>query len=126
MRLFIISFCLMLLFSACKKSELELIPSNEPPTDKTISSVTLENYITRTYILALGREPNPTEFNQSFTNLTNAKADSTSRRVFLNQVFSSSDFRPHTYEENKINLLNNIDTADFSDWINLFSYLLQS
>ncbi len=124
MRLLSIGFLLIIFFSACKKSELEQIPSNEPPPDKTISSVTVENYITRTYILALGREPDPTEFNQAFTNLTAAKVDSISRRNFLNQVFSSNDFRAHVYEENKINLLNNIDTADFTNWITLFTYLL--
>ncbi len=124
MRLLSISFFLIIFFSACKKSELEQIPSNEPPPDKTISSVTVENYITRTYILTLGREPDPTEFNQAFTNLTVSKVDSASRRNFLNQVFSSNDFRAHVYEENKINLLNNIDTADFTNWITLFTYLL--
>jgi hypothetical protein len=124
MRLLYISLFLAIFFSACKKSELEQIPSNEPPPDKTISSVTVENYITRTYILALGREPDPTEFNQAYTTLTAAKVDSISRRNFLNQVFSSNDFRAHVYEENKINLLNNTDTADFTNWITLFNYLL--
>ena len=124
MRLLSIFFFITILFSACKKSELEQIPSNEPPTDNTISSVTIENYITRTYILTLGREPDPTEFSQALTNLTAAKIDSASRRNFLSQVFSSNDFRPHVYEENKINLLNNIDTADFTNWISLFTYLL--
>lgn len=117
-------FLFALVFAGCEKTELEQIPSNVPPPDKTISSVTIENYITRTYILALGREPDSAEYNTALSLLVNARVDSTSRVNFLNQLFASSDYRPHIFEENKINLLNNIDTAEFSNWYNLFSLLL--
>ena len=119
----IIAFLFIALITGCTKSELEVIPGNQAPPDKTISSVTIENYITRTYILALGREPDNSEFTMSKSLLSGTNLDSASRRIFLNDVFSSASFRPHVYEELKINLLNNADTADYTMWINLFQLL---
>ena len=62
MRIHYFLFSFFLIFSSCKKSELEQVPYNEAPADSTISNVTIENYITRTYILTLGREPDSSEF----------------------------------------------------------------
>jgi hypothetical protein len=47
----IIAFLFIAFITGCTKSELEVIPGNQAPPDKTISSVTIENYITRTYLL---------------------------------------------------------------------------
>lgn len=119
-----LSLAICLAFTACKKSEIEQIPNNNPPTDGTISSVTIDNYITRTYILTLGREPDNVEFSTARSLLTSATLDSSSRRAFLSGVFNSNDYRAHVYNENKIQLLNNADTADFTFWIYIFQLFL--
>jgi len=121
-----LSLLAFLLFGllACKKSEIEQISPNTPPPDKTITSVVVENYITKTYILVLGREPDSTEFLNAKDNLINASLDSLSRRQFLGDVFASSDYLPNLYNENKIDLLNNIDTAEFTNWIYIYSLFL--
>ncbi len=111
-------------FSACKKSEIEQVTFNEPPPDETISNVVIENYINRTYILTLGREPDTSEFNSAKALLTASNMDSTSRRVFLDDVFNDADFRPHVYDENRNKLLNFTDTAEFSQWIYIFELFL--
>ena len=118
-------FILVLFFSACKKSEIEQIPFNESPPDGTITTVVIENYITRTYILSLGREPDSLEFNTAKIALSSALLDSTSRQVFLDSVFRDSDFPPHVYAQNLYDLLNNTDTAEFTNWIYLFQLFLQ-
>ncbi len=125
MRTIYLSLLIILIFSACKKSEIEQVPFNEAPKDKTISNVTIENYITRTYILTLGREPDSVEFNTAKSLLSGTMLDSASRQTFLDPVFNSGDYRPHVYEENRINLLNNADTAEFSNWIYLFQLFLR-
>lgn len=125
MRTIYLSLLIILIFSACKKSEIEQVPFNEAPKDKTISNVTIENYITRTYILTLGREPDSVEFNTAKSLLSGTMLDSASRQTFLDSVFNSIDYRPHVYEENRINLLNNADTAEFSNWIYLFQLFLR-
>lgn len=125
MRVQYILFSFFLIFSSCKKSELEQVPFNEAPADTTISNVTIENYITRTYILTLGREPDSSEFNSAKSLFSATNLDSASRQIFLETVFSNQDYRPHVYEENRINLLNNADTAEFSNWIYIFQLFLQ-
>jgi len=124
MRKIILIISIIISFSACKKSEIDQVAYNEPPPDTTISHVTIENYITRTYILTLGREPDSVEFNSAEMILSSANLDSASRRLFLDDVFNSNDFRPHVYEENKNKLLNFADTSEFSNWIYLFNLFL--
>ena len=125
MRIVFILLSIILVYSACKKSEIEQVPFNEAPRDTTISNITIENYITRTYILTLGREPDSVEFSTAKSLLSGTMLDDTSRQTFLNSVFNSIDYRPHVYEENRIALLNNTDTADFSNWIYLFKLVLK-
>jgi len=123
MKLFLLTAVSFILF-ACTKTEIETVEGNLAPPDLTVEQVTIENYITRSYILALGREPDETEFNTAFTLLDNAGLDSASRSQFLNTVFGNIDYLPQVYHQNKINLLNNADTSEFTNWINLFNLLL--
>jgi hypothetical protein len=115
---------LIILLASCKKSEIDLIDSNEPPVDETIAQVTIENYITRAYILVLGREPDSVEYVYADQLLSSANLDSISRKTFVDSLFADPDFRPNVYNENRINLLNNVDTADFANWIFIFQLFL--
>ena len=124
MRLLSLSISFILVFTACKKSEIEQVPFNEAPVDTIITTITIENYITRTYILTLGREPDSIEFNFARTLLTGTLVDSASRLIFLDSVFNSNDYRSHVYDENRITLLNSTDTSDYSNWIYLFDLVL--
>lgn len=125
MQLRYLLFTLLLIYTSCKKSEIEQIPFNEPPPDGTISNVVIENYITRAYILTLGREADSAEFNYAKSLLSSANLDSASRQIFLDSLLSNKDYRPHVYNQNRIDLLNNIDTAEFSNWIIIFNFFLQ-
>jgi hypothetical protein len=115
---------IILILTSCKKTEVEVVPDNNAPYDNTISDVTIENYITRAYILALGREPDSLEFNNSHSVLTTGNLDSTSRRNFVETIFTDPDYLPNVYNLNRIDLLNNADTADFTGWILIYSYYL--
>lgn len=115
----------LVLWSGCKKTELETVGDNQAPPDRTIETVTLENYVTRAYILALGREPDSLEFRQQVDALLATNADSASRRNFVDGIFTSADYLPRLYDQNRIDLLNNVDTSEYTNWINLFSLFLQ-
>lgn len=118
-------FFILLLLSSCSKEELVTVGNNTPPPDPTLEAVTIENYINRTYILALGREPDETELTTAQQSLLAAGVDSTSRQDFLESVFSDASYLPTLYNQNRIDLLNNSDTSDFSNWITVFSIYLQ-
>jgi hypothetical protein len=120
-------FCVIictLFLAACNKSEIDLISPNQPPPDNSIAAVSIENYITRAYILALGREPDSSEFLHANNLLSAGSMDSTSRRIFVDSIFTDHDYLPNLYNQNRINLLNNVDTADFTMWISLFQLFL--
>ncbi|REK48238.1 MAG: hypothetical protein DWQ48_10445 [Bacteroidetes bacterium] len=112
------------IISSCKKDELFVVEGNLAPPDRTIESVTIETYINRSYILVLGREPLFQEMKSAFQTLSAANADSTSRYAFLTDLFNKPDYLVNLYNQNKINLLNNVDTSDFSTWIFLFQFYL--
>ena len=115
---------IVLLASSCRKSEIELIENNQPPPDNTIESVTIENYINRAYILVLGREPDSVEYAVAIASLSANDLDSTSRKNFIAGIFRSPDYLPHLYNQNRIDLLNNIDTTEFSTWAGIFQLFL--
>ncbi|MBK7849826.1 MAG: hypothetical protein IPJ66_01475 [Bacteroidetes bacterium] len=78
MRLLTVLLCVLALAS-CKKEALVTVDNNIPPEDYTIEPVVVENYINRTYILTLGREPDETEFSTARQALLNSGVDSASR-----------------------------------------------
>ncbi|HNP47764.1 MAG TPA: hypothetical protein PKL85_02960 [Bacteroidia bacterium] len=117
-------FLLLTMLFSCKKEELVTVGNNQPPEDYTIEPVVVENYINRTYILTLGREPDETEFNSARQSLMDAGVDSTSRQNFLQDVFSDASYAATLYNQSKIDLLNNIDTSEFTLWITIFQNAL--
>jgi hypothetical protein len=120
----VIIITVILFFAGCRKSELEQVPSNEPPPDHTITTVQIGNYINRTYILVLGREPDSLEYNNALAMLVDSSVDSLSRRIFLNDVFSDASYRTEVYNEMRIKLLDNMDTSEFGNYAYLFQLFL--
>ena len=116
---------LILILSGCKKSELVTVTGNQAPPDGTIQSVIVENYINRSYILVLGREPSASELLTSKSSLLGNNLDSVSRMQFLSVLTNAPDYLPHLYELNKIDLLNNVDTVEFLNFIAIFDFYLQ-
>lgn len=125
MKRFLFLLLVIGLFQSCKKEMLETIPTNQAPNDYTVELTTVERYITRTYILTIGREPDSLEFNTAMAALVGSNLDSISRNNFLNNVFSSASYLPNLFEQNKIDLLNNVDTSEFTSWIFIFNNYLQ-
>ncbi len=121
--LILASFLLIALFS-CKKETLVTVTGNGSPDDATVESATIERYINRSYIIALGREPSSTELQTSKSDLLTHHLDSTSRANFASSIFTKSEYLPHLYDQMKLNYLNNIDTSEFGQNIFVFSFYL--
>lgn len=110
--------------TACTKTETEVVPGNTPPPDTTITSQLYDDYINRTYILVLGREPDSSEFQMSGQLLRSSGFSQQSRRQFLDSVFAEPDYRHRQFSKWKGELLNNMDTADISVQIFLIDFQL--
>lgn len=125
-RIIVIIICffgLSLQFS-CKKAALETISGNVPPPDTSIDLNIYEDYINRTYILVLGREPDTAEFNSAFSLLKLNFLSVQSRYTFLDTVFSSSDYAWRQFNKNRVDLLNDMDTADVTNQLFIFNFFL--
>lgn len=115
---------LSVLFSSCRKYEEEIIKNNEAPPDYTVSLTTIENYINKSYISVLGREPDSLEFETAYNGLKAGNLSFTSRDNFLNNILNQPEYNAHIYNINNIDLLNNLDTNEITTHINLFQFLL--
>lgn len=116
---------LFILAAGCKKFEEEIVPGNTAPPDKTISNVTVENYVNKTYISVLGRKPDSTEFAQGVAVLKAANLSQASRSQFLDSVFSEPEYKDHVYDIARAELLNNQDTAEIAFWLYIFNETLK-
>lgn len=112
---------LILILASCTKYEEEMVTGNTPPLDFSISNQVYEDYVTRTYIRVLGREPSTTEFNTALVILRQHSLSKADRLQFLDIVFSMPEYLSHTFSEQWLNVLPNYDTSDVSVWI----YVLQ-
>lgn len=119
---FFLPAVIVLFISACENEEV--IPGNEAPPDQTIEDVTIRNYVNRVYVTVLGREAETTELEGEFNLLRSNNLSMQSRLQFLGDVFAESEYRPHLYDRERLELLNNLDTAEINNQIFVFNYIL--
>lgn len=115
---------LSLALLSCKKTEVELVPANIAPPDFTIENSVYEAYVTKTYILVLGREPDSTEFQAALSLLKGSNMSVAARRTFLDDIFADPGYRHRQFARWNAGLLNNLDTNQFSLYQFLFDQQL--
>ena len=113
-----------ILISSCKKDKEISIDGNTAPPDATIPNVVKENYINKTYISVLGRKPSALELSDGLTIVNQHNLSVTDRNQLLDAIFLKPGYNQRQYDIAVSTLLNNMDTADITDNINLFDYLL--
>ena len=122
----------LLLFSSCKKEEIQYeevtFPNNDAPEDLTVDSAALrlmvENYVIKSYITALGREPDSVEKNFGVELLLDSNLSMNSRYQFLDSVFSNPGFIDKFYERARIDLLQGLDTSEITVQIFIIEFVL--
>ncbi|MEQ1666323.1 MAG: hypothetical protein ABL927_13215 [Bdellovibrionales bacterium] len=112
------------LLNSCTKTELETITGNIAPPDTTIESNVYEDYVNKSYILVLGREPSVLEFQKAVDSLKIHGLDVPSRYSFLNSVFSLSDYKWRQVEKWRIQLLGSTDSSDVITQMAIFDFFL--
>ena len=115
-------FINLTIFFSCRDEEV--IPNNTAPPDQTVENVTISNYVNRVYVAVLGREASSSEKTAGFDLLRQNNLSYSSRSQFLDQVFSSGDYLPHLYDFARIELLNNLDTADITFYLSIYHMFL--
>ena len=121
---YLVLIIIIMAFASCKKYDEAIITGNTVPPDQTISNNIIENFVNKSYISLLGRKPNSVEFTAGVSLLKLNNLSATDRNSFLNQVLSKPEYDAHLFDINNIDLLNNLDTNEFTGKILLFQFLL--
>lgn len=112
-----------LLCSCQPDPDIIIVPDNTAPPDPGISQVVKENYVNKLYISLLGRKPTETEFQAGLDVLALNNVSVENREALLEIIFSQEDYFRRMYEVARIEMLNNLDTADITFQITLFNAL---
>ncbi len=120
-------FGLLLLFSlvsACTKTEEVVVEGNKPPPDNTLPAGVQENFITKSYIGLLGREPDDAEFDAAMQSFSTDGFTASVRKTVINSITAKPDYLRREFELANNDLLNGLDTFQVVDIINTFTFLL--
>ena len=118
-----ILFIFIVLLSSCKKDEV-IVPGNNPPADPTITNTVIENYIHKVYISLLGREPDSTEIANGLNILRVHNLSAADRSLLLDQILADTAYFSHQFQITNADLLNDMDTAEVTQFITIFNILL--
>ena len=110
--------------SGCKKNEI-IVPDNQAPPDSTISTLIIENYVTKCYISLLGREPSGVEESSAIATLSGGNLNQVSRQEMLDNIIANQEYTQKIIEYNAIKLLNSaFDTTEIQTQIYVYTALL--
>ncbi|MEL6675771.1 MAG: hypothetical protein AAFR61_26425, partial [Bacteroidota bacterium] len=113
-------------FSACKP-EVDIIPvpDNTAPPDRSVPEVVKANYVNKCYITLLGRKATEAEFSAGMSLLSRDNALLSDRQAFLDGLLSKPDYSQRQYDIARIEILNNLDTAEITFQIAIYAQLAQ-
>ena len=124
-RLVLLLASVVLLATGCKKDEI-IIDDNTAPPDSTISTLVIENYVTKCYISLLGREPNSQEESDAIATLKNDNMSLASRKSVLGDITDNDEYFDKVLEFNALKLINSpFDTIAIQEQLTVAQLLIQ-
>ncbi|MEZ4828695.1 MAG: hypothetical protein R3C61_20785 [Bacteroidia bacterium] len=122
--LFVIPVFALVLSGCQPEQKVIIVPDNTAPPDFSVPQVVKENYINKLYITLLGRKPTTGEFQAGMDLLEADNASVENREAVMNVILSSPDFYRRMYDIARVEILNNLDTADITFQIAVLTNLL--
>lgn len=100
------------LLLGCEPDEhLTTVPNNTPPPDTLVERQTVESYVNRVYLNALGSKPASAVFQGAVDTLMAQNLHRAGREAFVASVLATEAHRNRLYEETRSQLLNGADTT---------------
>lgn len=110
--------------SGCTKKEEKIISGNTPPPDNTLPTGLKANFINKSYIGLLGREPSTDEYNEAINLLNTSNFSENARSQVISSILENDEFYTRQFEIANNEMLTGLDTFEVNDVINTFSFLL--
>lgn len=113
------------LFS-CTKTETLVMDNNTPPPDQTPKSFNREAYLNRVFISLIGRKPTNTEQASAYALVPAVAPTQSQLEAMLETVFLNPGYLARSYDNARIDLLNNLDTAEITNMLATFDQIINS
>ncbi len=114
-----------LLFLACallvcckKKVETVVVPNNVPTTDTSVSTLTIERFVIKTYVVLFARKPTEAELQNHLTTLTSNNIAQAARINFIQQLQNTNEYKFMLYEFAKQKIIDPLGTLNDSGYQN--------
>jgi hypothetical protein len=121
-----LSCIVLLLVAACKREQpLKTITGNTPPPDTLVGEALIASYVNNLYVNVLGRKPDSTENATAIASLKATNISLTSRTSLVTQLLAKPEYAQRAYDICRAELLNNVDTADISQQIYVYTDFIQ-
>ena len=116
----------VLIISSCTKIDDVVVDGNIHPPDYTIENTTIENYINKLYISAIGREPTETEFISDYSVFRESNLSQESREIVIDGILNKEEYNNNLFKLESEHLLLGLDTADINQNIFVLNILLST
>ena len=113
-----------LIAAGCTKKEEKIITGNTPPPDNTLPTGLKANFINKSYIGLLGREPSTEEYDNAMNQLNSSNFSESSRSLVISSILENEEFYTRQFEIANNEMLNGLDTFEVNDVISTFTFLL--
>jgi hypothetical protein len=120
-----ITLIVTIITMGCKKKTQQIIvPNNVPNADTSVSNVTIERFITNTYLVLLSRKANENEIANHLLTLNSNTITKTEREKFIDAIQKTTEYKYQLWEFARQNLfethavtfkLSNSDTSIIAD-----------
>ena len=112
------------MLAACTKTEEKVITGNKPPPDHTLPTGLKANFITKSYISLIGREPSTAEMDAAMGTLNSGDFSESARESVVSTILENDAYYTREFELTNNEVLNGLDTFQVVDIINTFEFLL--
>lgn len=112
------------LLASCTKEEEKIIAGNTPPPDNTLPTGLKSNFVNKSYIGLLGREPSASEYTVAIDALNANNFNENSRISIVTAILENNEFFTRQFEIANNEMLSGLDTFEVNDIIGTFSFLL--
>jgi len=128
----LIVFCsTLLVFSACKKTEIieinepYLIEGNDPPDYNGVTSLQVQNYVGRVYVDLLGEQPAVDVLQEKAAALQAANLSSEARTAFITDVMLDEEYYVNVYNYTAGQFINGVARSEIEEQILIFGIVIQ-